>query len=289
MVCYNTLMLERDCQKGNETLTRRGFLKLSILFSISSFFYPFKGISLEQRELPVTLTPKSLMLHSANEPLVEGLAKRLKELNYRSLTYSEMFENIRNGGCIDGKHILLSLDDLSIEWLNPAYSRIVDTFAGFGFNLTLGVVTRGKPSEKAIQGIYKMIGKGCEIAVHTENHIDLGSADLKTVFREISTCYGKIIRFFDVVPSTLILPFGFIYIDSKDPNKGYNQAIFDVCKELKINWVVGIVGGKSFGGKSPFYVGRISPDGKHNVDATLNLLNNSFRGVRSSCNNKLVP
>jgi len=233
------------------------------------------GFDLETQNIEV---PPSLMLHSASQPLMADFLSVLKKNNIGTITYENLLSKYVLGKKETTKgEILLSLDDFGTDWTSPSHKRIIEVISDEGMVGTLGVVTNSGDSGN--WGYLKELStKGWEIAIHTVHHCLLPQLTDKQLKEEIEVSYKLIERNIGKPPVSIILPFGII--ERKDGEtegeNGFDNRIFEICKDLGIWWIVGIKDGKNISGKPPYYVGRIPPSSDHDANTTLNLLNGSF-------------
>jgi len=219
-------------------------------------------------------TPPSLMLHSEDLPQLTNLLPMLEQAGYQALTYENYYEALLNKRPLRDP-ILLSLDDLGITYLSPGQKGMILAMDKIGMCGTLGIVTRGTRKEAKTeiwQYLKRLQDKGWELAIHTENHVSLPPVSEATLRYQIKEPYDEILEATGKAPVSLILPYGIV---TKKGTGEMDQRIFQVCKELKIRWVVGVGGGRQFRGESPFYVGRMSP-GK-TAGITMKYLANFFK------------
>ncbi|MBI4225574.1 polysaccharide deacetylase family protein [Candidatus Roizmanbacteria bacterium] len=277
-------------EKSNEnskTLTRRSVLKLSPALAGLVLKPDFVLFSQEiELKSPID-TPSSLMLHSKDGPNVHALAQLLVK-KYRSLTYKSFYASLIAGKITGNKPpVLISIDDLGVTYLNPAFMRMIEAFAKQGLVGTLGIVTRGKPEEARPEIWEYLIGcqnLGWELAIHTEDHALLPSLGDRQLEFEIAQPFMDIQAATGVAPTTLLLPYGAV---NKPNRQEFDQRIFDACRNLGMRWVVGIAGGKAFEGKPPYYVGRIAAT--QEGEETMRLLQSSFSFSKTAYRRERSP
>jgi peptidoglycan/xylan/chitin deacetylase (PgdA/CDA1 family) len=217
-----------------------------------------KGLFLEN---PVD-TPPSLMLHSKDLPQLINLLPMLKQAGYQSLTYESYYDALLNKKPLKNS-ILLSIDDLGLNYLSPLHEEMISKIEEAGMCGTLGIITGNINSDatweakpEIWQYLKKLQDRGWELANHTENHVSLPDVSETNLRYQIKEAYSKILKATGKAPVSLILPYGIV---ANSKTKEIDQRIFKVCAELGIKWVVGIWSGREFSGKSPFYVGRLNP------------------------------
>jgi hypothetical protein len=232
-----------------------------------------EGFDLHEN-LKHTYTPPSLMLHSADLKQLDELIPMLN--GYTSVTYSELYSSLQHGEIVENP-LLVSIDDLGTSWLREDFKEMIQKLSNAGIVGTLGINTIGSRDESKAhiwEYLRELSDAGWELALHSEGHLNLPSLSDTELREQIEENYNEIKMHTGVIPKTLILPFGSIH----NPVTGeLDKRIFDICNELDIVWVVGISGGKSFGGveqSPPYYIGRIPP-GK-DAQTTKLYLQNSF-------------
>jgi hypothetical protein len=264
-------------------ISRRDFLKLSGLSAASLMLprTPDPGENEAQAELNLIepeYTPQSLMLHSANLPLLieGGLINEIKKEGLETATYAQLYDSLLSGKT-QKNQILLSIDDLSPVWLRKDFKLMIEQLESAGMIGTLALITgKRKDGNPEIWHYLKNLAeKGWEIAIHGKEHFQFTALDNETLKTMIVDPFNDITREIGISPKTLILPFGAIAVPGTEE---FDQRIFDVSGTLGIKWVVGIAGGKTFVGKPPYFVGRIPP-GEDGV-ITAELLKNSFDPTR---------
>lgn len=229
------------------------------------------GITETEMALPLTVTPPSLMLHSANLYQLDELIPLLDK--YKSITYEDYYEALKKGENIENP-LLISIDDLGTSWLRRDFRDMTKKLTEAGMVGTLAINTDGT-REEAKEDIWIYLNElkdaGWEIAIHTEGHLNLPVLTNDELRYQIEETYYEILEHTGEAPKTLILPFG--SIDNPQTDEP-DQRIFDICRELGIVWIVGIQGGKSFEGEGPFLIGRIPPH--PSAEITVDNLEKSF-------------
>jgi hypothetical protein len=244
----------------------------------SLIFGKVKDHDIDHRQLPNFLenedfyreykTPASLMLHGADLPQVKELMPKIVEQGYQTITYSNYLELINSGDEIPDNLLLISIDDLNPLLLNNYFKGIIETMLENNMVGTIAIVTSGERSEakEEIWDYYKKLSDaGWELAIHSEDHLNLPLLSDQNLRHQIEEPYNEILEKTGIAPVSLILPFG---RGEEDPR------IQEICTELNIKFIVGIAGGKEFSGTPPFYVGRIAPG--NSAEQTITYLENSF-------------
>lgn len=214
-------------------------------------------------------TPKSLMLHSAfGEQRMIQLADALVSGGYTTMTYSQVYAMYDSGQCPAENVVLVSLDDLSGQWLRPAFVDMVNVFLSRGLTLTVGVVT-GDDSAVQDPEIWNLFQKwdsaGVEIASHTAYHWNLPKLSGYWIGVELQKSHDLICAHLGKCPETLILPFG----------NGWNdERVLETSQGLYRS-VVSIQAPTTFGGDSVFVFKRIPPNNESQWE-TLASLGRSF-------------
>jgi len=252
-------------------IPRQNFLKLLGLACINLI----PGINTLNNELflevPIKIPP-SLMLHSKDLSQLPNLIPLIVNSGYEATTYEQYYKKLLNGEK-PTTPLLISIDDIGITYMNPAFKRIIEIMDKARMVGTLGIVTRGERNE-AKTDIWKYLAEkqknGWELAIHTEDHTSLPFLTDRELRFQIKETYEEIANATGKSPNSLILPYG--NVNSK--LGGTDRRIFDVCKELGIWWVVGIPGGKQISGSPPYFAGRVGPGRTEQI--TMEYLANSF-------------
>ena len=216
-------------------------------------------------------TPMSLMLHSSfGAERMQQLAREILVRGLKTTTYRETSEVLRRGECPAWNSIVVSLDDFGTDWLRPHFQSMMRAFTDRGLLLVVGVVVHGSQDADAWNYLREFEALGNEVASHTVNHYNLARLDQDEVEWEIRGAHQIICYNLGRCPQTLILPFGI-----NDGSGTVRTAAGGY------SYVVGIPGGRSFGGKAPYYLGRIGPD-NFDQGSTLIELEASFRSLPSA-------
>jgi peptidoglycan/xylan/chitin deacetylase (PgdA/CDA1 family) len=204
-------------------------------------------------------TPMSLMLHSSfgNERM-QLLAREILVRGLRTTTYREVTEVLRRGECPAWNSIIVSLDDFGTDWLRPYFQSMISTFTDRDLRLVVGVVVHGAQDDDAWAYLRGFEAQGNEVANHTIDHYNLARLEPNEVKRQIKGAHQIICHNLGRCPETLILPFG------NNDGSGYVRSAAG-----GYSYIVGIPGGRLFGGEAPYYLGRIGPD---NFDQRLTLV-----------------
>lgn len=213
-------------------------------------------------------TPKSLMLHSAfGRQRMTQLADVLVSGGYTTMTYSQVRNLYDSGQCPAENVVLVSLDDLSGQWLRPVFVEMVNVFLDRGLTLTVGVVT-GDDSAVQDPEIWDLFKKwdtaGVEIASHTAYHWNLPKLNKDWVRVELQKSHDMICYKLGKCPETLILPFG---------NGWDDERVLEISQGLYRS-VVSIQAPTTFGG-DVFVLKRIPPNNDNQWE-TLASLKRSF-------------
>ena len=215
-------------------------------------------------------TPMSLMLHSAfGLAQMRALAREIDSRGYIATTYREITEGLDRGFCPAEGSIVISLDDFPTDWLRFEFVRLIEAFVERNLVLVIAVNVRGPQDPDAWAYLRQLESQGFEVASHTIDHYSLSQLEPDRIYRQVVGSFQVICFNLGRCPDTLVLPFGNL------DESGYT---LDVAG--KYSFVVGIPGGRWFGGEPPFYVGRIGPNGPA-IQATLDALAASFGVERS--------
>jgi peptidoglycan/xylan/chitin deacetylase (PgdA/CDA1 family) len=205
------------------------------------------------------------MLHAVfGAENMRALAEAIEAAGLKTTTYRAILEGIRRGQCPPENAVIVSIDDLSAQWIRPGIREMIQVFSDRGMVLVLGVVTQDPPKPAVWDYLRELEHQGHEVASHTMNHLDLPSLDERSLHIELSGSYEVLCDNLERCPVTLILPFG-----DMDPGDIVMGASTDYT------FVAGILGGRSFAGGPPYYLGRIPPD-TQDQSLTLRLLRNSY-------------
>jgi len=147
---------------------------------------------------------------------------------------------------------------------------VIRPFTERGLKLVVAVNVHGSQDPDAWFYLRELEALGNEVANHTVDHYNLARLEPDQIRWQIKGAHQIICINLERCPETLILPFGIIdeggYVRSA--SGGYS-------------FIVGIPGGRDFGGEAPYYLGRIGPD---NFDQrlTLNELGITFSSIPSA-------
>lgn len=195
-------------------------------------------------------TPMSLMLHSSFGPdRMRQLAREILARGLETTTYRAVTEVLRGGECPSSNSLIVSLDDFGTDWLRPHFQSMIRVFTDRGLRLVVAVVVHGPQDPDAWAYLRQLEAQGNEVASHTIDHYNLARLEPDDVKRQIEGAHQIICPNLERCPETLILPFG------NNDGDGYVQ---DAAEGY--SFIVGIPGGREFGGEAPYYVGRIAPD-----------------------------
>ena len=220
-----------------------------------------------QNECP---TPMSLMLHAAFGPAqMRELARKITMRGYITTTYREIKDGLSRGICPAEGSIVISLDDFPTDWLRSEFVSLIEIFAERELVLVIAANVRGPQDPDAWNYLRNLEDRGFEVASHTIDHYSLSQLEPERIHRQVVGSYEVICRHLGRCPTSLILPFG-----------NLDEAGHTVEAASKYSFLVGIPGGRWFGGQPPFYVGRIGPSSL-GADAILRELAASFGVERS--------
>lgn len=216
-------------------------------------------------------TPMSLMLHSSfGTERMQLLAREIIERGLRTTTYREVSEGLRRGECPGWNSIIVSLDDFGTDWLRPHFQSMIHAFTDRDLRLVVAVVVHGPQDDDAWAYLREFEALGNEVANHTIDHYNLARLEENDVERQVKGAHQIICHNLGRCPETLILPFGI-----NDGSGNVRSAAGGY------SYIVGIPGGRSFGGKAPYYLGRIGPD-NFNQRSTLVELAATFKSQPSA-------
>ncbi|MFQ5944363.1 MAG: polysaccharide deacetylase family protein [Anaerolineales bacterium] len=259
-------------QLNNELYTQRDTVALTIdgdpsLLAIDVLSIRPTSPPLERRLFVdgICQTPKSLMLHSSFGPgRMRELAKEILVRGLKTTTYREVSESLRRGECPRSNVIIVSLDDFGTDWLRPYFLSMIRPFKERGLKLVVAVNVRGPQDPDAWAYLSELEVLGNEVANHTIDHYNLARLEPNQVNWQIKGAHRTICDNLGRCPETLILPFGII---------DANGAVVTAAEGY--SYIVGIPGGREFGGESPYYMGRIAPD-NYDQRVTVNELYATF-------------
>ncbi|GMR11202.1 MAG: hypothetical protein BMS9Abin28_2029 [Anaerolineae bacterium] len=216
-------------------------------------------------------TPMSLMLHSGYGPVrMWKLAREIVARGLQTTTYREVAARLESGRCPAEGSLIVSLDDFGTDWLRPYFVTPSEIFADRGLVLVIAAVVGGPQDPDAWAYLRRLEGLGFEVASHGLDHYSLSQIEPERIEEQVAGSYEVICRNLGRCPVTLVLPFGNI-----------DEFGLTYAAARDFTFVVGIPGGRRFGGEPPFYVGRIGPDSTEER-ATLRALAASFGLDRSS-------
>jgi hypothetical protein len=216
-------------------------------------------------------TPRSLMLHSSfGSERMRLLAREILTQGLRTTTYREITDGIRRGECPGWNSVVVSLDDFGTDWLRPYFQSMIRAFTDRGLRLVVAVNVHGPQDPDAWSYLRELEALGNEVANHTIDHYNLARLEQRDVNWQVKGAHQIICHNLGRCPETLILPFGI-----NDENGYVHSAAGGY------SYIVGIPGGRSFGGEAPYYLGRIGPD---NLDqrSTLVELSATFKSQPSA-------
>jgi len=195
-------------------------------------------------------TPMSLMLHSSfGTERMQLLAREILIQRLKTTTYREITLGLRRGECPDSNSIVVSLDDFGTDWLRPYFQSMIRAFTDRGLRLVVAVVVHGPQDPDAWTYLRELEALGNEVASHTVDHYNLARLEPRDIKWQVKEAHQIICRNLERCPETLILPFGI------NDGNGYVRAAAG-----GYSYIVGIPGGRVFGGEAPYYLGRIGPD-----------------------------
>ena len=210
-------------------------------------------------------TPMSLMLHSSFGPKrMQQLAREILARGLKTTTYREVAEGLRRGECPGSYSIVVSLDDFGTDWLRPHFQSMMNIFSERGLKLVVAVNVHGSQDPDAWAYLREFEALDNEVANHTIDHYNLARLDPDQVGWQVKGAHQIICHNLGRCPETLILPFGI-----NDGNGTVRSAADGY------SFIVGIPGGRAFGGEAPYYLGRIGPDNTDQL-STLNELAVTF-------------
>ncbi len=210
-------------------------------------------------------TPMSLMLHTGfGKERMEALADQIILNDLQTITYGDVLLYLQSGECPPENAIIVSIDDLGTNWLQPNFKYMIQAFLERDLKLVVGAVVQDPQNPIIWEYLQTVAGQGVEIASHTVHHYQLSALTDEALDDEISGSFVIICENLEHCPISLILPFGDGYLD---------ERVMVVAEEYI--FVVGIAKGLTFEGSPPYYVGRIGPN-VENQAITINILQNTF-------------
>jgi hypothetical protein len=210
-------------------------------------------------------TPMSLMLHTAfGKERMQSLAEQIILHEMQTITYGDVLRYLQQGECPPENAVIVSIDDLGTNWLQPNFKYMIQVFLDNDLKLVVGTVVQEPQNPIIWEYLQTVEGQGVEIASHTIHHYQLSALTDEALDEEISGSYGIICENLEHCPISLILPFG----------DGYQDERVMIFAEEYV-FVSGIAKGLNFEGSPPYYVGRIGPNVEDQA-ITINLLQNTF-------------
>lgn len=206
--------------------------------------------------------PPTLMLHPREKDLgqLPRVLKWLTDNDYRTLVYADLAQALRGETTLPARTALITIDDLGSHYIEPEFYTIADLIEDAGHRASFGVVTRSGPDRSPREwGVLREFSaRGFEMNTHTNTHSVL--SDLETtdeVREEIMGSAAMLADALGVPPVSLIVPYGDVYVP--DRFRVFDQRIFDAALEAGLDFVVGIVQGRTIPPdmQAPYYVGRV--------------------------------
>jgi hypothetical protein len=192
----------------------------------------------------------SLMLHSSFAPeRMKQLANEILSSGLKTTTYRAVTKDLRRGKCPSSNSVIVSLDDFGTDWLRPHFQSMIRIFSDRGLKIVVAVVVHGPQDPDVWTYLRQLEAQGHEVANHTIDHHNLARLEPDQVRWQIKGAHQIICQNLESCPETLILPFGI---------NDTNGNVLDAAAGY--SYVVGIPGGRVFGGEPPYYLGRIGPD-----------------------------
>ncbi len=209
---------------------------------------------------PLRQTPPTLMLHRSSQEFdsvafLQDFVHILQDHQMRVVTYQDLSRQPDLTAIEQGRLVILTIDDVSLQApIDPSIQQMIAILRQAGYPAVLGIVTAGKLADEDTSAALKgLAAEGWELAMHTENHVDLHELEKVSPYGarlEIRTCAENIETATGVKPSTLVLPYGSMVED------------FKILYREHVQWVVGISGGKKYRTTHQvYYVGREGPSG----------------------------
>lgn len=222
---------------------------------------------------PLRRTPPTLMLHRSNQDFdavtfLQEFVRILQEQKIHVVTYNDLTRQPDLTAVEQGRLMILTIDDISLQApIDPSIQQMIAILREAGYPAVMGIVTEGKLADEETSATLKSLAEeGWELAMHTENHVDLHLLEQTSPYGarlEIRTCGEKIFQATGVQPSTLVLPYGSMVQDMK------------ILYRENVRWVVGISGGEKYRTTHlAYYVGRDGPTG--NASRTYDALTMRF-------------
>jgi peptidoglycan/xylan/chitin deacetylase (PgdA/CDA1 family) len=259
-------------EQAANSISRRDFLKALTSTACAAVLTPPWALPLDRwGQIQRVKVPATLMLHSKQRWWLREILRWLKAHGYVSVTYRQFLATIETGGYIPERSVILTIDDLSTEYINPAFPAMADLIEHEGFTGAFGVVTRATPQQAPQPWAYlrELASRGWQLDTHTCSHFVLPQCSDHQLEIEIVTSARMLAEGTGQSPISLILPYGAIH---NYKTGGDDQRIFDRAAQANLRFVVGIAGGRFIepppllvGQIRPYFVGRISP-GKDTVE-----------------------
>jgi hypothetical protein len=236
------------------SISRRDFLKALGGLASGAILQPKWLLEVADLKLPV---PPTLMLHSKDRWKLVNILAWLKSNGYNSLTYRELGMVIRGEAKLPERPIILTIDDVGTHWLVSYYMDMVDIISEAGYTGMVGLVTRKSPTQtpEIWKTLREVAERGWQLDTHTMHHYSLPRlSSLDKLRVEIVDSARMIEDGIGIAPLSLIAP----YANVGYSNGKYDERIFKVCSEAKLDFVVGMAHGRHLNSElPPYYVGRI--------------------------------
>ncbi len=261
-----------------DKLTRREFIK--ILAGVGGALLVGPAIRLRASDGTALDTPTTLMFHTKDRWQLQNILKWLKDNGYQSVNYRQLTQAINGEAILPAKPVIISIDDIGSDFINPYFMAMADIVEKEQMHGVFGVVTNGtlKASPLNWKTLRELSERGFEMDTHTHSHTSLPQMrSLAQLRQEIAESAQWIEDGTGKRPEALIAPFGNVY--SNLSKRAFDTRIFDISAEAKLNYVVGIVEGRSLdtSGLAPYYVGRLGIS--HQMDEMAAWIKN-FRGKK---------
>ncbi len=282
------MALTTEKQQG---ISRRDFIKACSMVTGNAFFGFTPGKLAKAKVQHLVNIPPSLALHSS-DGLVEflpDLLNLLQENGFTGTTYQKWVQGLLKNKPVFNP-VIISIDDISLAQNGCArfdtFVQMKEWIQAAGMTAVFGVITQpvinDQPQTVQDETRWDMMAQwvkeGFELASHTTCHSNFNAIDtaprpdFKTIdYHAEIVDSAKLIeeklgeRGINYQVRTLITPYGSGY-SYKLPEHTVHSGIIEACQQTNIQFVVGIVEGRtplSFSkfmqSNNPIYVGRIPP------------------------------
>ncbi|MCC7206588.1 MAG: polysaccharide deacetylase family protein [Anaerolineae bacterium] len=239
--------------------SRRGFLRLAAGMAGAWMLGAGRARAADAEPFVV---PPTLMLHPREKDIAQlpRILAWLTDNDYRTILYADLARAVRGETPLPAKTALITIDDLGSHYIEPEFYTIADLIEESGHRASFGVVTRSTPQRSPHEwGVLRELSaRGFEMNTHTSTHSVLSDLETMDEMREeIAGSAAMLADGLGAHPVSLIVPYGDVYTPERF--RIFDQRIFDAALEAGLDFVVGIVQGRTIPPDmpAPYYVGRV--------------------------------